>query len=148
MAIIYLPLAFIGPITGGFLVSYLSKGYEDYNGIDWKDGAVVGAISGLIGGLILALLFTWFGTLNVALESFTGNNLILLFYVTIQITVLLSFILGLIGGVVGAVLRTDSINRHFAKFFTLYPHERSIKDCKHFYLCFCLQNIDFYICYY
>ena len=105
ITIIYLPLAFIGPFTGGFLVSYLSKGYEDYNGIDWKDGAVVGAISGLIGGLILALLFIWLGTWNAALESLTGNNLILISYVVLQVTVLLSFILGLIGGVVGVALK-------------------------------------------
>jgi hypothetical protein len=105
MTIIYFPLAFLGPVAGGFLVSYLSKGYEDYNGIDWKDGAVVGAISGLVGGLILALLFMWFGTWNATLESLTGDNLILLSYVILQVTVLLSFILGLIGGIGGAVFK-------------------------------------------
>ncbi len=102
---IYLPLFFIGPFTGGFLASYLSKGYEDYFGMDWKDGAVVGAISGLIGGLILTLLFIGLGTWNAALESFIGNNLILLYYVILQVTVILSFVLGLVGGVIGAAIK-------------------------------------------
>lgn len=105
ITIIYLPLTFIGPVTGGFLVSYLSNGYEEYNGIDLKDGAVVGAISGLIGGLILALLFILLGTWNAVLEHYTGDNIILLSYVILQVTVLLSFILGLVGGVIGVAIK-------------------------------------------
>ncbi|WP_231551385.1 DUF5518 domain-containing protein [Methanobacterium sp. SMA-27] len=53
---IFLPLFFLGPIAGGFIASYLSKGYEDYDEMDTKDGAVLGAISGIIGGLIIGLL--------------------------------------------------------------------------------------------
>lgn len=105
ITVIYLPLFFIGPIIGGFLVSYLSKGYEDYSGLDWKDGAVVGAISGLVGGLILSLLFILLGTWNATLESFTGDNLILMYYVILQVTVIISFILGLVGGVLGVTIK-------------------------------------------
>ena len=57
LSLIFFPLSFIGPIFGGFLTSYLSKGYEIYDKMDKIDGAVVGAISGLIGGLIIGLLF-------------------------------------------------------------------------------------------
>ncbi|MTK63352.1 MAG: hypothetical protein F8N15_02175 [Methanobacterium sp.] len=105
ITIIYLPLSFIGPIIGGFLASYLSRGYEDYSGLDWKDGAVVGAISGLVGGLILTLLFILLGTWNATLESFIGDNLILVYYVILQVTVIISFILGLVGGVLGVTIK-------------------------------------------
>lgn len=105
LTLIYVPLSFIGPIIGGFLASYLSKGYEDYSVLDWKDGAVVGAISGLVGGLILTLLFIGLGTWTATLESFTGDNLILMYYVILQITVIISFILGLVGGVLGVTIK-------------------------------------------
>jgi len=105
LTVIYFPLSFIGPITGGFMVSYFSKGYEDYQGVDWKDGAVVGAISGLIGGLILTLLFIGLGTFNMNLEELIGNNATLMGYAILQVTTLISFILGLVGGIVGVVVK-------------------------------------------
>ena len=105
LTVIYLPLSFIGPITGGFMVSYFSKGYEDYQGVDWKDGAVVGAISGLIGGLILTLLFIGLGTFNMNLEELIGNNATLMGYAILQVTTLISFILGLVGGIVGVAFK-------------------------------------------
>lgn len=105
LTMIYLPLSLIGPFIGGFIVSYFSKGYEDYYGMDWKDGAVVGAISGLIGGLILTLLFIGLGTFNMSLEGFIGNNATLMAYAILQVTTLISFILGLVGGVAGVVFK-------------------------------------------
>jgi len=105
LTIIYLPLSIIGPLIGGFLASYLSSGYEDYEVIDLKDGAVLGAFSGLIGGLILTVLFMIFGSLNPLLEVFIGSNTILLGYVILQITVISSFILGLVGGVIGVLCK-------------------------------------------
>mgnify|MGYP007111628105 CR=1 FL=1 len=105
LTVIYLPLSFIGPIAGGFIVSYFSQGYEDYSGVDWKDGAVLGAISGLIGGLILTLLFIWLGTFNITLEAFTGTNTTLMAYAILQVTIIASFILGLIGGIGGVAFK-------------------------------------------
>ena len=56
LVIIFFPLFFLGPLIGGFLASYLSHGYEDYDKMDVKDGFVIGAISGIIGGLIITLI--------------------------------------------------------------------------------------------
>jgi len=105
LTMIYIPLSFIGPVTGGFIVSYFSKGYEDYYCMDWKDGAVLGAISGLIGGLILTLLFIWLGTFNLILEGFIGTNATIISYSILQVTTLTSFILGLIGGIGGVLVK-------------------------------------------
>ena len=105
LTMILVPISFIGPIIGGFLASYLSEGYEDYEGMDVKDGAVLGAISGLIGGLTITLLLIWFGTVNSILEVFTTNNPIILGYAILQLTTVLSFIFGLIGGVIGVMVK-------------------------------------------
>lgn len=102
---IFLPLLFVGPLIGGFLASYISKGYEDYDTMDLTDGAVIGAISGLVGGLALTLLFIWFGSLNAILESFIGDNVTILVYAILQITTILSFVLGMFGGVVGVTVK-------------------------------------------
>ncbi len=104
---IFLPLFFLGPIAGGFIASYLSKGYEDYDEMDTKDGAVLGAISGIIGGLIIGLLLV----LGVSdISAITGListkiGLILTGYIIIQLSVIMSFILGLLGGVLGVILK-------------------------------------------
>ncbi len=50
LSLVYFPLLILGPIIGGFLASYLSKSYEDYAGMDRKDGAIIGVLSGVIGG--------------------------------------------------------------------------------------------------
>ncbi len=105
LTMIFLPISFIGPVIGGFFASYLSKGYEDYEDIDVKDGAVLGAVSGLIGGLILTSLLIWFGTINSILEVFITNNPIILGYAILQVTTVLSFIFGLVGGVIGVMIK-------------------------------------------
>jgi hypothetical protein len=106
LSIIFFPLLVLGPLTGGFLASYLSKGYEDYDKMDEKDGMVVGAISGLIGGLIIGLLSILgigdiIGTLGVI---YTDNTLINA-YIIIQLSLIISFILGLVGGVIGVLIK-------------------------------------------
>ena len=109
---IFLPLLFLGPLTGGFFSSYLSKGYEDYDKMDEKDGAVVGAVSGLIGGLIIALLLLLgFGAINTIIGIFTNigaiasSNTLIMEYIILQITLIMSFVLGIIGGVIGVIVK-------------------------------------------
>jgi len=105
LSLIVFPLLFLGPIIGGFLASYLTKGYEDYEGMDEKDGAVVGAISGLIGGLIVGLVFLLgFGDISAKIGLIAGNILIT-GYVILELSLIISFILGLIGGVIGVVVK-------------------------------------------
>jgi hypothetical protein len=106
LSLIFFPLLVLGPLIGGFLASYLSKGYEDYDKMDEKDGMVVGAISGLIGGLIIGLLSIMgigdiIGTLGVI---YTDNTLINA-YIIIQLSLIISFILGLVGGVIGVLIK-------------------------------------------
>jgi len=110
LAYIYFPLLFIGPIIGGFISSYLSKGYEDYENMDGKDGAVVGAISGLIGGLIISLLFLLgIGNINTVIGLISSNpgitSSIIRGLIIINVTVDLSLVLGLIGGVTGVIIK-------------------------------------------
>lgn len=105
LSIIFFPLLVLGPLTGGFLASYLSKGYEDYDKMDEKDGMVVGAISGLIGGLIIGLLsILGIGDISAIGVIFTGNTLINA-YIIIQFILIMSFVLGLIGGVIGVIAK-------------------------------------------
>ncbi len=108
LSYIFFPLLFLGPIMGGLLASYPSKGFEDYDKMDLKDGAVVGAISGLIGGFIIAILFFIglgdIGPLN-GLISIFGSNIIIKGYILVELTLIISFILGLIGGVIGVNLK-------------------------------------------
>lgn len=104
---IFVPLFFIGPLIGGFLASYLAKGFEDYEGVDEKDGAVLGTLSGIIGGLILGLLFIM-GLGNIGAITglvSTGMGVIVTAYIIIQLSVIISLILGLIGGIIGAVVK-------------------------------------------
>lgn len=105
LIMIYLPLSFVGPVIGGFLASFFTRGYKNYGTMDLKDGAVVGAISGLIGGLIMTSLLIWFGSLNTTIGGIVGGNVFLLAYVILQITTVASFILGLLGGVVGVAIK-------------------------------------------
>ncbi len=103
LSLLFFPIAFIGPIIGGFLSSYPSEGFEDYDKMDEKDGAVVGAISGLIGGLIISLIFILgFGNIT----SIMGlDNIMTTGYVIIQLAVIISLVLSLIGGVIGVVVK-------------------------------------------
>ena len=109
LSIMVFPLFFVGPFIGGFLAAYLSKGYEDYDIMDEKDGAVVGALSGLIGGLIIALFIIFgFGMIDALIKTFignTGSSVLILGYIVIQLSVLMSFVLGLIGGVIGVYIK-------------------------------------------
>jgi len=108
LSLIFFPLLFLGPLTGGFLASYLSRGYEYYDKMDKKDGAVVGSVSGLIGGLIIGLLFILgIGDIEVIINPISsqlgeiGNNTIVMGYIILQLSIVMSFVLGLIGGVIG-----------------------------------------------
>ena len=111
LSLLFFPLFFLGPLIGGFLSSYLTEGFEDYDVMDEKDGAVVGAISGLIGGLIIALLYiigfgeinTVLGLISPKLGIITGS--IIAGVVVINISATTSLILGLIGGVIGVTIK-------------------------------------------
>lgn len=112
LSIVFLPFSFLGPLTGGFLASYLSKGYEDYEEMDEKDGAVVGAISGAVGGLIIALLFiigvgdisAVSGFVSSKIGTITGGTIIT-GYIIIELSLIASFLLGLVGGVIGVIVK-------------------------------------------
>ena len=105
LSLIFFPLLFLGPLTGGFLASYLSKGYEDYEKMDEKDGMVVGAISGLIGGLIIGLLsILGFGDISAIIGTIAGNTLIT-GYIIIQLSIVISLVLGLLGGAIGVIVK-------------------------------------------
>ncbi|MGZ7116555.1 MAG: DUF5518 domain-containing protein [Methanobacterium sp.] len=111
LSIVFFPLLFLGPLIGGFFASYPSKGYEDYDKMDEKDGAVVGAISGLIGGLIIgSLFFLGFGNINsiiglISTLGSLGGNIIIKGYIIIEFSLIMSFVLGLIGGIVGVIVK-------------------------------------------
>ena len=112
LSLIFLPLIFLGPLTGGFLASYLSKGYEDYDKMDRTDGVVVGAVSGLIGGLIIGLLFILgFGTINAIIGLISAKigviagNTLIKGYIIIELSLVMSFVLGLVGGVIGVIVK-------------------------------------------
>lgn len=109
LSLVFFPLSFIGPLFGGFLTSYLSEGYEIYDKMDRKDGAVVGAISGLIGGLIVGLLFFLsVGNVNITISALIreiSNNPLILGYIIIQLSLTVNLILGSIGGVIGVFVK-------------------------------------------
>ncbi len=106
LSFIFFPLAFLGPIIGGFLSSYPSEGFEDYERMDEKDGAVVGAISGLIGGLIIALILVLgFGNISAIGLKIGLDNVITTGYVVLQLSIVISLVLSLIGGVIGVVIK-------------------------------------------
>ncbi|MBP2045229.1 DUF5518 domain-containing protein [Methanobacterium aggregans] len=103
---IFFPLLVLGPLTGGFLSSYHSRGYEDYDKMDKKDGMVVGAISGLIGGLITGLLFILgIGDITSILGVISTGNTLLNAYIIIQLSLIMSFVLGLVGGFLGVIVK-------------------------------------------
>lgn len=112
LSIIFLPLFFLGPLTGGFLSSYLSKGFEDYAEMDKTDGAVVGAISGSIGGLITGLLFflglgdisAITGLISSQIGGITGG-FIITGYIILELSIIIGFVLGLVGGVIGVLVK-------------------------------------------
>jgi hypothetical protein len=109
--IFFYPLFFLGPLIGGFLSSYLTEGYENYDKIDVKDGAVIGAISGLIGGLIIAFLFiigygainTILGLISIKLGVIAG--IIIASLAIINISTDISLLLGLVGGIIGVIIK-------------------------------------------
>ncbi len=106
LSIIFFPLLVLGPLTGGFLASYLSKRYEDYDKIDEKDGMVVGAISGLIGGLLISLLsLLGIGDITATLGVISTGNTLINTYIIIQLSLIMSFVLGLVGGVIGVLVK-------------------------------------------
>lgn len=111
LSLLYFPLFFLGPLIGGFLSSYLIEGFENYDKMDEKDGAVVGAISGLIGGLIIALLYIiGFGEINTVLGLISPKlgiiaSSIIAGLVIINISATTSLVLSLIGGVIGVVIK-------------------------------------------
>lgn len=110
LSLIFFPLSFLGPITGGFLLSYFTKGYKEYYDNE-KNGVIIGAISGLIGGLIIGLLLILsFGDINAVMgliyskigiilgNKFTG-------YTLIEISIIVSFFLGVMGGIIGIIVK-------------------------------------------
>lgn len=111
LSLIFFPISFLGPIIGGFLASYLSKGFEDYDKMDINDGAVVGSLSGAVGGIILGLLFILgFGNISAltGLVSQIGaiaGNILITGYIILEFSIIVSFVLGLIGGIIGVAVK-------------------------------------------
>lgn len=111
LSLVYFPLFILGPFIGGFLASYFSRSYEDYTGMDRRDGAVIGVFSGIVGGLILSLLLIFgLGAINSILGLIsTGmgatTDIILAGYVIFQLSVIVCMILGALGGVVGVIVK-------------------------------------------
>jgi hypothetical protein len=111
LSLLFFPLFFLGPLIGGFLSSYLTEGFENYDEMDLKDGAVVGAISGLIGGLLIAIFYivglgeinTVLGSISPKLGIITGS--IIVGVVIINISATTSLLLGLIGGAIGVFVK-------------------------------------------
>lgn len=102
---VFLPLALLGPIIGGFLASYLTKGFEDSGVMEISDGAVVGIMSGIIGGLIIGFLFIAGLGDVIAITGVIADSYLLTGYVIIQVSVVVSLVLGLIGGIIGVVVK-------------------------------------------
>ncbi len=109
LIIIFFPLFFIGPLIGGFLASYFSREYEDYDKMDLKDGTIVGAISGMIGGLIITLiLIIGFDAIYMLIKLISlnigiiyGADIIIAAYIIFQFSIITSTIVGAIGGLIG-----------------------------------------------
>jgi len=92
LSMIFFPLLVLGPLIGGFLASYPSKRFEDYDKMDEKDGMVVGAISGLIGGFLIGLLsILGIGDIGTTIGVITSNTLIN-GYIIIQLSLIMSLI--------------------------------------------------------
>jgi len=111
LSLVYFTSLILGPFIGGFLASYLSKSYEDYTGMDRRDGAIIGVLSGVIGGLILSLLFIFgLGAISnviALLSTRLGEiaDIVLAGYVIFQLSVIVCMILGALGGVVGVMVK-------------------------------------------
>ena len=111
LSLLFFPLFFLGPVIGGFLSSYFTEGFENYDTMDKTDGAVVGALSGLIGGIIIALLyiigFDAINTISVSISMKLGivAGSIVAGIVVINISATTGLILGSIGGVIGVVIK-------------------------------------------
>lgn len=105
LSMIFFPLLVLGPLIGGFLASYPSKRFEDYDKMDEKDGMVVGAISGLIGGFLIGLLSVLgIGDIGTTIGVITSSTLINC-YIILQLSLIMSLILGLVGGVIGVLVK-------------------------------------------
>lgn len=112
LIIIFFPIFFVGPIIGGFLASYFSHGYEDYDKMDLRDGFVIGTFSGIIGGLIITLLLIIgsgaisfiINLISLNIEVF-GANTVVAAYIILQISIIISTILGAVGGTIGAAVK-------------------------------------------
>jgi len=112
LSLIFFPLFILGPFIGGFLSSYISKGYEYYAKMDRIDGAVVGAVSGIIGGIIIGLLsILGFGDISAIIGSISTKielitvSTIIQEYFLFQFSVATSFVFGLVGGVIGVIVK-------------------------------------------
>ena len=112
LSLIFFPLFILGPFIGGFLSSYISKGYEYYAKMDKIDGAVVGAVSGIIGGIIIGLLsILGFGDISAIIGSISTKiglitvSTIIQEYFLFQFSVATSFVFGLVGGVIGVIVK-------------------------------------------
>ncbi|OPY23306.1 MAG: hypothetical protein A4E26_00916 [Methanobacterium sp. PtaU1.Bin097] len=109
--LVYFPLFILGPLVGGFLASYFSKVYEEYAGMDRKDGAIMGLLSGIIGSLILNLLLIFgLGAIDniigwISTGMGTIADVIIAGYVIFQLSVIACMILGAFGGVVGVIVK-------------------------------------------
>lgn len=109
LIIIYFPLFFLGPLIGGFLASYFSRGYEDYDKMDLKDGAIVGTFSGIIGGLIITLILimgfetitTIINLISLKIGILPGASTVVAAYIIFELSIIISTILGAIGGLIG-----------------------------------------------
>jgi hypothetical protein len=107
--IIFFPLFFLGPLTGGFLASYFSQGYEDYDKMDLKDGTIVGTFSGIIGGLIITLILimgfetitTIINLISLEIGIIPGANTGIAAYIIFELSIIISTILGALGGLIG-----------------------------------------------
>lgn len=115
LSIAIFPLFFLGPLLGGLLTAYISRGYDGYPIMDERDGAIEGALSGVIGGIIIGLLFILgFGAISAVIGLiFTKIGLvagtitiILGIFITI-LSVFIGAILGAIGGVIGIYLKQN-----------------------------------------
>lgn len=112
LIVIFFPIFFIGPVVGGFLSSYFSHGYEDYDKMDLKDGFVIGTFSGIIGGLIITLLLIiGFGAISFIINiiplkmEVLGANALVVAYIILQFSLIISTILSAIGGAIGAEVK-------------------------------------------
>ena len=116
LIVIFFPLSFLGPLTGGFLASYFSRGYEDYDKMDLKDGTVVGVISGIIGGLLITLILimgfeaisTIINLISLQIGIMPGANTVVAAYIICQLSIIISVILGAIGGLIGMKVKTKA----------------------------------------